>query len=64
MVGWMDEAGREWLCWPGEDLWELGALRSRWRKHVSELLAISAGDMCLVWGGYLIAAMRSFHPCH
>lgn len=38
-------------------MWELGALRSRWRKQASKLLLIGPGDVCLFWWGYLVAAM-------
>ena len=51
----------------GENVWELGALRSRWRKQASKLLLISTGDMCPFWWGYLVAAvagMGSLRPCH
>lgn len=75
MMGWLESpgdgeaGGEEGLGWAGlgENVWELGALRSRWRRQASKLLLISTGDMCLFWWGYLVAAMAgmgSLHPCH
>lgn len=34
-----------------ESMWELGVLRSRWRRQTSGFLLIGTGDTCPFWWG-------------